>query len=54
VGKSVKELMGVRELRPQELVKNIRRFHSKLINIEYEVNLLSDAAYSKQSSLKAA
>ncbi len=54
MGKSVKELMGDRELEPQELVKNICRFHSKLINIEYEVSLLSDAATSMQSSLRAA
>lgn len=36
-GKSWEELMAGRKLQPQELLKNNSRYHTRLINIEYEV-----------------
>mmetsp|Transcript_22004 Transcript_22004/g.61076 ORF Transcript_22004/g.61076 Transcript_22004/m.61076 type:complete len:383 (-) Transcript_22004:616-1764(-) len=41
-GRSHTELMGSRELQPQELVKNKNRYHTRLSNIEYECWIYRD------------
>uniref|UniRef100_A0A061S060 Uncharacterized protein n=2 Tax=Tetraselmis sp. GSL018 TaxID=582737 RepID=A0A061S060_9CHLO len=42
VGKPWEGLLGGRRLKPQELVKNKHRYHTRLINIEYECWIYKD------------